>query len=290
MQRRPRRFHSPHRVASCASTHRCPSGSSTSHLPSEPSPGRIRRSGSSWCWTTGFSIWPREGSTWPSASGPCPIQPSSRSTSVRAATSSSLIPTISPAPAPRLLQPTWRGTRRSSTPSAPAGPRWTLTRGKRSETVRVSGPLQANNSLALRIAVLQGLGLARIPLFAVGEDLAHGRLVQVLPGWELGAQDVHALTTSRSLYRGRRGPSSTSSAAGSPPRPTGSVDCRRRSRIGPSSQTASPASIQGSADHHDDEGAGLGPPAVSLDSRFRCRATAPPAARRHADGRNVRPP
>ncbi len=80
---------------------------------------------------------------------------------------------------------------------AATGPRWTLTRGKRSETVRVTGPLKANSSLALRSAVLQGLGLARIPLFVVGEDLARGRLVQVLPEWDLPAQDVHALTTSR---------------------------------------------------------------------------------------------
>ena len=40
-----------------------------------------------------------------------------------------------------------------------------------------------------------GLGLARIPWFVVGEDLARGRLVQVLPGWELPAHEVHALTT-----------------------------------------------------------------------------------------------
>ncbi|MGZ6126221.1 MAG: LysR substrate-binding domain-containing protein [Myxococcales bacterium] len=61
----------------------------------------------------------------------------------------------------------------------------------------MSGPLQANSSLALHSALLQGLGLARIPWFVVGEDLARGRLVQVLPDWELPAHDVHALTTSR---------------------------------------------------------------------------------------------
>jgi len=80
---------------------------------------------------------------------------------------------------------------------AATGARWTLTRGARSETVRVGGPLQANSSLALHSAVLQGLGLARIPWFVVGEDLARGRLVQVLPDWEPPAQELHALTTSR---------------------------------------------------------------------------------------------
>ena len=77
------------------------------------------------------------------------------------------------------------------------GPRWTLTRGTRSETVRVSGPLQANSSLALRQAVLQGLGLARLPLFSVGDDLAAGRLVRVLPAWAMPEQSIYALHTSR---------------------------------------------------------------------------------------------
>ena len=41
-----------------------------------------------------------------------------------------------------------------------------------SETVKVGGPLKANSSLALRQALLQGLGIAAMPLFVVGEDLA----------------------------------------------------------------------------------------------------------------------
>jgi len=75
--------------------------------------------------------------------------------------------------------------------------RWTLSRGRRSVTIRVSGPLQANSSLALHRALLQGLGVARIPWFVVGEDLAKGRLVEVLPEWELPTQEIHALTTAR---------------------------------------------------------------------------------------------
>jgi DNA-binding transcriptional LysR family regulator len=61
----------------------------------------------------------------------------------------------------------------------------------------VSGPFQANSSLALHRALLQGSGLARLPLFVVGDDLASGRLERVLPEWELPDQGIHALTTAR---------------------------------------------------------------------------------------------
>ena len=80
---------------------------------------------------------------------------------------------------------------------SPTARDWTLTRGARRETVRVSGPLQANSSLALRELLRQGLGIARMPWFAVGEDLASGRLQRVLPDWELPSQGIHAVTTAR---------------------------------------------------------------------------------------------
>lgn len=80
---------------------------------------------------------------------------------------------------------------------SPTGARWTLSRGTESETVRVSGPLQANSSLALHRALREGLGLARIPLFIAGEDLASGRLVRVLPDWDLPELGIHTLTTAR---------------------------------------------------------------------------------------------
>jgi DNA-binding transcriptional LysR family regulator len=77
------------------------------------------------------------------------------------------------------------------------GARWTLRRGSTSETVQVRGPLQANSSLALHQALLQGLGLARIPSFIVGQDLARGRLVEVLPEWRSPEQGIHTITTAR---------------------------------------------------------------------------------------------
>lgn len=67
--------------------------------------------------------------------------------------------------------------------------RWTLRRGaagavhEDERTVRVSGPLQANNSLVLRQAVLAGTGIALMPRLYVEDDLAAGRLVALLDGW-----------------------------------------------------------------------------------------------------------
>ncbi len=78
-----------------------------------------------------------------------------------------------------------------------SGSRWPLTRGAKTETIRVSGPLKVNSSLALHRAVHAGLGIARIPLFAVGEDLARGALVQVLPDWKSPEQGIFAVTTAR---------------------------------------------------------------------------------------------
>lgn len=80
---------------------------------------------------------------------------------------------------------------------SPSGREWSLSRGSRQETVAVSGPLQANSSLALLEAVKQGLGIARLPWFVAGAELAAGRMEQVLPDWELPGQGIHVLATAR---------------------------------------------------------------------------------------------
>lgn len=81
--------------------------------------------------------------------------------------------------------------------SAARSDSWSLQRDGDTREVRVGGPLRANNSLALRDAALQGLGIARLPAFCATEALRDGRLVPVLPGWSLPSQGIHALTTAR---------------------------------------------------------------------------------------------
>ncbi|MCZ8313118.1 MAG: LysR family transcriptional regulator [Magnetospirillum sp.] len=55
----------------------------------------------------------------------------------------------------------------------------------RSKTVRVAGPLKANNGEVLMAAALAGRGIAYLPTFMTGAHLAAGRLVRVLaPAWQ----------------------------------------------------------------------------------------------------------
>lgn len=65
------------------------------------------------------------------------------------------------------------------------------------ESVRVSPRLVSNNSLALREAALAGAGVLRVPAFVVGDDLAAGRLMRVLPEWRPPALDLYAVFPDR---------------------------------------------------------------------------------------------
>ena len=47
-------------------------------------------------------------------------------------------------------------------------------------SVPVSGSMQANNSLALREALLRGVGITRTPTFVVGKDVQDGHLLSIL--------------------------------------------------------------------------------------------------------------
>ncbi|NVJ03835.1 LysR family transcriptional regulator [Myxococcus sp. AM001] len=76
-----------------------------------------------------------------------------------------------------------------------SGTAWRL-RGKEGEVlVETGGPMQANSSLALKLAVLGHAGLAQFPMFAVWEELRDGHLVTVLDDHalpELSIWAVHA--------------------------------------------------------------------------------------------------
>lgn len=62
-------------------------------------------------------------------------------------------------------------------------PDWPLTRGHQRKTIRPAGPLVADNSEAVLIAAIAGLGITFTADWLAGPALREGKLVEVLPGW-----------------------------------------------------------------------------------------------------------
>ena len=71
--------------------------------------------------------------------------------------------------------------------------RWTRHQGEAEVAVEFTPRLLANDLLLLRQAVLSELGIASLPAFLCKRDLAEGRLVDVLPGWQAADMSFYAL-------------------------------------------------------------------------------------------------
>jgi DNA-binding transcriptional LysR family regulator len=69
------------------------------------------------------------------------------------------------------------------------------TRGRK-QTVRFSAGFLADTAPACRAATLAGGGVAALTSFSIGEDVAAGRLVRLLPDWASPALGIHALFPS----------------------------------------------------------------------------------------------
>jgi DNA-binding transcriptional LysR family regulator len=77
----------------------------------------------------------------------------------------------------------------------PTGDLWQFTNRKgKKESVRIKGPLSANNGDALDDALKSGLGIALQPDFIVWETLQSGTLERVLAGWTAPPLAVNILT------------------------------------------------------------------------------------------------
>ncbi|WP_263262896.1 LysR family transcriptional regulator [Pseudomonas sp. RIT-PI-S] len=61
--------------------------------------------------------------------------------------------------------------------------RWRYHRDHEPVEVQVSGPIITNHYNLLRQAALSGAGIARLPFYLIGEDLAQGRLQRLLPAY-----------------------------------------------------------------------------------------------------------
>ena len=75
---------------------------------------------------------------------------------------------------------------------------WHLRHGARTETVKVRGPLAANDGECVLGWALDGHGIAMRSLWEAGAMLRSGKLLLVLTEWALPAADIYALSASRS--------------------------------------------------------------------------------------------
>lgn len=72
--------------------------------------------------------------------------------------------------------------------------KWSFSRDEiEHHTVMVHPVALLDATLAVREAVLQGIGLAVLPDFAVEGEIASGRLLHVLPQWRLPSGGIHAV-------------------------------------------------------------------------------------------------
>jgi len=74
---------------------------------------------------------------------------------------------------------------------------WHFDEGGREIAVRVAGRFRANNSEAVREAVLAGLGIAVCPIWLFGPELDGGQVRLLLPGFEPTPLPIHAIRPSR---------------------------------------------------------------------------------------------
>lgn len=74
--------------------------------------------------------------------------------------------------------------------------RWNFSRNGERCTVSGQAAVFLDTTLAVREAVRQGIGLSVLPDYALDDDLATGRLIQVLPQWHLPEGGIHAVFPS----------------------------------------------------------------------------------------------
>ncbi|MBW8183538.1 LysR family transcriptional regulator [Shewanella nanhaiensis] len=77
------------------------------------------------------------------------------------------------------------------------GSEWTFHMDTGPLKVKVSGNYRVNNSEALQKAILSGLGIAKIPTFIVGQDIAEGKLIPLLTDYQLPMQTFYAVFPER---------------------------------------------------------------------------------------------
>lgn len=74
---------------------------------------------------------------------------------------------------------------------------WRFIKEGKTVNIEVSGNFQVNNSEALREAIVQGIGIGRLPTFVAGPDLSNGTLVQLFPEYQMAQLGIFAVFPER---------------------------------------------------------------------------------------------
>lgn len=74
---------------------------------------------------------------------------------------------------------------------------WRFTRDGKTQSIRVTGPMQVNNGDLLRGAALAGMGIVMQPSFIVGDDIRRCALVPLLTDYQLPESAIHVVYPSR---------------------------------------------------------------------------------------------
>lgn len=70
---------------------------------------------------------------------------------------------------------------------------WRMRKHDVSYQTQIAGPLQINHGLALRMAALSGIGLIMQPEILLRDDIQSGRLIRVLPEYQLSSRPMNML-------------------------------------------------------------------------------------------------
>jgi DNA-binding transcriptional LysR family regulator len=76
---------------------------------------------------------------------------------------------------------------------SPAPFDWDFQTPQGRRVIKVRGTAQANNANVLLTSLLEGIGIARLPVFIVGPDLAAKRLVPILSGFPTEAHQLYVV-------------------------------------------------------------------------------------------------
>jgi len=74
---------------------------------------------------------------------------------------------------------------------------WTFTNDMEARSIEVSGNYQVNNSEALREALLQGIGIGRLPTFVAGPDIKEGKLIRLFESYRMPQKTIYAVFLER---------------------------------------------------------------------------------------------